>query len=86
MVFSPLGQNNALILVAPMLLWMVSLESLPLVVAALLALVVPYSDLLPLEAREWGHSVAVKQMLLLAIAGWAGWREYTTVASRRLPL
>jgi hypothetical protein len=78
MAFSPLGQNNALILIAPLLLWFSRLafsemtcprEQVAYLGAIALALIVPYSDLIPLDTREWLHALSIKQMLLLVAVG-----------------
>jgi hypothetical protein len=84
MAFSPLGQNSALILTAPLLIWItwLSVERLHCIreqslflLAVALALIVPYSDLIPLDFREWMHALSVKQMLLLAATFFALYLE-----------
>jgi hypothetical protein len=95
MAFSPLGQNNGLILTAPLLLWFSSLtlsalgcprEQVAFAVAVALSLIVPYSDLVPLSARDWLHALSIKQMLLLAATAFGVFLELRTVASRRRAL
>jgi hypothetical protein len=95
MAFSPLGQNNGLILTAPLLLWLTSLsisdlgcprEKVAFIGAIALTLVVPYSDLVPLDTREWLHALSLKQMCLLVATAFGVFLELRTVSSRRLPL
>jgi hypothetical protein len=92
MAFSPLGQNNGLILIAPLLLWFTRLafswlgcvrEQALWIGGIALTLIVPYSDLVPLPARDYLHALSIKQMLLLAAAVFGVYLELTGVAKKR---
>jgi hypothetical protein len=82
-LFSPLGQNNALVIVAPLLLWAVHADIGPqnrrlLMTFLALSLTLPYSDLVPLDWRNQAHAWAVKPILLglsaIYIASIETWR------------
>ncbi|HUP57709.1 MAG TPA: glycosyltransferase 87 family protein, partial [Bdellovibrionota bacterium] len=80
--FSPLGQNNALILCAPLLFWISCTlflgikdlwERAVLSVCLAVILAVPYSDLVPLDLRDRLHAISFKQMVLLGVACGLAW-------------
>lgn len=94
MAFSPLGQNNGMILAAPLLLWFSEIAFAQLtcprervfwISVIAITLIVPYSDLVPPATRDWLHALSIKQMLLLAVCVFGIYLEHKRdIASVRL--
>ena len=86
-VFSPLGQNNALILYAPLLLSaFICLEStrhrgrwIALLTISCAIMILAYSDLVPHGLRESLRHLSIKPLACFALAAGIKWESWSTV-------